>query len=354
MKLLTSLLLISLIATTAQAQAVYEVVEGNTNSPVNRAPVVQNVSVSTDSSYAIDITLPGADADNDALSFNVDTSNIKNGAARLNGSTVTYTYEGSRGSDMTDSFTYTANDGKVSSAPATVTISIPKHSVIDSVVETVKKATRRSRGGGGGTRRTVTPTTTTPVANQINTNFFTRVLTVGSVGEDVKLLQQRLNASGYTIATSGAGSRGNETTYFGPATKAALTRYQTARGLANKTGTLDLATQISISSGGSVTVPVTPVFTNPVVVPISTPVATSFTRDLRVGSVGDDVLRLQQILNKQGFVIATTGAGSPGQEGTYFGTKTSAALLRFQRAKGLPAVGWAGPKTREYLNSLPK
>ncbi len=348
--LITTLLTLSFFVTTVYAQTVYEIVEGD--APANRPPVIQNMTVNTDSSYVLDITLAGTDADGDTLSFNVDTSGLKNGSATVNSSVVTYTYQGSRSFDMTDSFTYTASDGKVTTAPATVSITIPKHTVVDSVVETVKRVTRRGGGGGGGTRRptnTTTPTTPvvgTPVASS---NLFTRVLTVGSSGADVRLLQQRLNSLGYTIATTGAGSRGSETTFFGQATRAALVRYQIAKGLPNKTGTLDLATQISLSTGATIvipTIPSTPVVTAPVV-------STSFTRDLRVGMTGADVKLLQQILNKQGFVIATTGIGSPGLEGTYFGPKTSTALVRFQSAKGLPAVGWAGPKTRAYLNSLP-
>jgi peptidoglycan hydrolase-like protein with peptidoglycan-binding domain len=55
---------------------------------------------------------------------------------------------------------------------------------------------------------------------------FTRDLTIGSTGADVKALQQFLNAHGFTVSSSGAGSSGNETTYFGPATKAALIKFQ--------------------------------------------------------------------------------------------------------------------------------
>ncbi len=345
---ITTLLTISFFATTVYAQTVYEIVEGS--APANRPPVIQDISGNTGSSYESVITLTGTDLDGDTLSYRIDTSGLRYGTAVLSGAAVTYTYQGTRNSDVTDSFTYTANDGKVTTSPATVTITIPEHNVVDSVVEAVKRVTRRG-GGGGGTKRPTTPTTpTTPVATTpVSTNQFTRVLAVGSSGADVKLLQQRLNTLGYTIATTGAGSRGKETTFFGQGTRAALARYQTAKGLSNKTGTLDLATQISLSAGAVVTpvvVPSTPVYTAPVV-------STSFTRDLRVGMSGADVKRLQQILNKQGFVIATTGIGSPGLESTYFGPKTSVALTKFQKAKALPAVGWAGPKTRAYLNSLP-
>jgi hypothetical protein len=64
---------------------------------------------------------------------------------------------------------------------------------------------------------------------------FTRTLRVGVTSDDVKKLQIFLNAQGFIVAKKGAGSLGHETSYFGPATKAALMRFQ----LAHKKETLD-------------------------------------------------------------------------------------------------------------------
>lgn len=61
----------------------------------------------------------------------------------------------------------------------------------------------------------------------LNAYSFTRTLSVGSTGEDVRELQKFLNSNGATlIADSGPGSPGNESTYFGEKTKQAVIKMQ--------------------------------------------------------------------------------------------------------------------------------
>lgn len=80
---------------------------------------------------------------------------------------------------------------------------------------------------------------------------------LGDKGEDIRALQQYLNAHGFPVAASGAGSPGKETTLFGALTKAALMRYQEAHADAILTphkatkgsGYLDYYTRFAMHSG---------------------------------------------------------------------------------------------------------
>lgn len=85
----------------------------------------------------------------------------------------------------------------------------------------------------------------------------TRNLTVGSSGEDVKCLQQWLNANGYQVSASGAGSPGNETMTFGPATRAAVAKFQAANGISPAAGYFGPLTRAKIASMVAVTPPPT-------------------------------------------------------------------------------------------------
>ena len=70
-------------------------------------------------------------------------------------------------------------------------------------------------------------TTQTTQTTDTSTYSFTRSLKMGDTGEDVRKLQQFLNQYPDTqVSASGIGSKGNETTYYGPATAAAVSKFQ--------------------------------------------------------------------------------------------------------------------------------
>jgi peptidoglycan hydrolase-like protein with peptidoglycan-binding domain len=77
-----------------------------------------------------------------------------------------------------------------------------------------------------------------------------------------------------------------------------------------------------------------------------------FTRNLRSGMIGNDVKELQKYLNTNGYVLAKSGAGSPGNETTKFGRLTRTLLSAFQKGNNIkPPVGFFGPITRGFINN---
>ncbi len=80
---------------------------------------------------------------------------------------------------------------------------------------------------------------------------------------------------------------------------------------------------------------------------------TTFTRNHQMGDTGGEVMAIQKFLNSNGAVIASSGAGSPGNETSYFGGLTRAAVAKFQAANGItPAAGYWGPISRAKANSM--
>jgi len=78
-----------------------------------------------------------------------------------------------------------------------------------------------------------------------------------------------------------------------------------------------------------------------------------FTRNLFLGTAGEDVKCLQKYLNSAGFTIASSGPGSPGSETTFYGSLTKAAAAKWQAANEVsPSVGYFGTISRTKYNSL--
>lgn len=95
--------------------------------------------------------------------------------------------------------------------------------------------------GYGGSSSYVSPvheaTPTLPTIPQTPASFtFTKSLSSGMTSPEVKTLQQYLNAKGFTVSKTGAGSPGKETNFFGSATRAALIKFQKANKISPAVG----------------------------------------------------------------------------------------------------------------------
>ena len=72
-------------------------------------------------------------------------------------------------------------------------------------------------------------------------------------------------------------------------------------------------------------------------------------RVLRVGDTGEEVYRLQTFLNENGYTVARTGPGSPGNETDTFDDATRRALESFQLVNGIPVSGVLDQATRDVI-----
>jgi peptidoglycan hydrolase-like protein with peptidoglycan-binding domain len=174
---------------------------------------------------------------------------------------------------------------------------------------------------------------------------FTRDLTLGDTGPDVQALQTYLNAQGFLVASTGPGSPGHETDYFGPETQAALAAFQKAHGINPPEGYFGPITRSFIAGGTASGMP------SPAVAPQApTTNVVPFTQSLGMGSTGTEVSLLQKLLAEnpeiypQGYV---TG---------YFGIDTHMAVQLFQHLYGIaqPSGGYGvvDQATRTILNQL--
>lgn len=89
--------------------------------PVNDAPRAMPQAVSTDEDTGAAVSLVATDADGDPLSWAIDTPPAH---GRLEGTAPALTFVPAPDFAGTDSFTFTASDGRLTSAPATVTLAI--------------------------------------------------------------------------------------------------------------------------------------------------------------------------------------------------------------------------------------
>jgi len=210
--------------------------------------------------------------------------------------------------------------------------------------------TTPTRGRSSGSRRSkpISQINITPgvnmsaptVKNRVVPSTFKSVrdLTLESTGEDVKALQNFLISQKYSIPAGATG-------YYGEQTLLALSKYQKDNNIYPATGYFGPLTISFLRQNVSSLISDNLAPTN------QSSVDTIYTRNLSLGSQGDDVKQLQIFLNStQKYLVSTLGAGSVGNETTYFGLATQSALTRFQVANNIqPALGYFGPITREFV-----
>lgn len=173
----------------------------------------------------------------------------------------------------------------------------------------------------------------------------------GQGGGEVRKLQEFLNANNYTVATVGPGSPGQETSYFGALTKAAVKRFQEAhrdailapKGATEGSGYIDFLTRAAIHAydPASVADEIS-----------SRRVSASTLPPMGPGTVGSAVRTLQELLARETDVYPealVTG---------YYGPLTRRAVQRFQMKHGVvssagePGYGYVGPKTRAKFAAM--
>jgi hypothetical protein len=108
-------------------------------------------------------------------------------------------------------------------------------------------------GGGGGGGKPRRPALTPVLVPPANLSIFTRDLSLGAAGADVRQLQIFLNNHGFLVVARGPGAPGAETDFFSASTRAALGRFQVAQGLVASSesvnfGVLDALTRQRLNS----------------------------------------------------------------------------------------------------------
>jgi peptidoglycan hydrolase-like protein with peptidoglycan-binding domain len=250
---------------------------------------------------------------------------------------------------------FVGNTGNASAGPAHLHFEIRKDGAQDpfprltSVFTSVEReeSLRNAQAGGMNISESIVSRFTgsgasigkTEVAS--STSLESGAVIFGDTSAKIASLQKFLIASpkgptGRRLAHTGA------TGYFGPLTREALIEYQRFVGLDAK-GVVDSLTHAHIFS-----LPADSGISETEELSKETNAALpKFLRDLEFGMTGPDVRELQKFLNKNEFFIASSGDGSPGNETDYFGSRTRAALARYQSVHAIvPAAGYLGPKTR--------
>jgi len=214
------------------------------------------------------------------------------------------------------------NDTDGGTASASTTVIVTPTAVSTPPVTT----TTSSQTSTSSTATSSAPSTTSSGVGDV----FTSYLTIGSSGTEVSALQALLAQLHFF---SGAA-----TGYYGSVTEKAVEAFQKAHGIA-QLGVVGPSTRqaLNVAFDQPTSSSVTTSNSSQVVQ------AYTFEKALSVGSSGIDVTALQKRLISDGYLNASATG--------YFGAQTESAVISFQKANGLTAIGSVGPATRALLNA---
>lgn len=166
------------------------------------------------------------------------------------------------------------------------------------------------------------PTTQTSTSSRTPISF-TRTLRIGIKGNDTKQLQEAMNILGYDTGLADGS--------FGRKTAAGVKTFQSKYGL-TADGLFGKKSQTKFNEiyTGQTSVATT-----------TTTIKNEFTRTLLIGSRGNDVKYLQELLNSLGFNVELADGS--------FGKKTITGVKSFQTKYGLTADGVFGSKSAKKL-----
>lgn len=194
---------------------------GANYSPEDSAPEKEEESV----------TAPSCDLDVSRNSINSGESTtlfwtVENGTLAIDNAVGSFTSNGSMSVSPTESVVYkgtvTATNGSTDTCTVKITVDDEEEEVEDEQPEDDVADDGAVQNGGG----TIINKAYIYIIN------IDRVLVRGVKGPDVLELQRLLNSDPRTrVAASGAGSLGNETEYYGPATENAVKRFQSIHGV---------------------------------------------------------------------------------------------------------------------------
>jgi len=128
---------------------------------VDHAPFANALHYSTNQNTPVTVTLSGSDIEGSALTYGIDAGPAHGTLSDVTGTTLTYYPAGNFSG--TDTFTYSANDGSLSGASATVTITV--NSVTQTAGVTITQSGRQH--SGHRTRRLLPSTARTRPARPI-------------------------------------------------------------------------------------------------------------------------------------------------------------------------------------------